>query len=288
MRRLSTAAVSLLVFVGTCAAAEPPKSDQFFRITRSKSGALHALETEISRFTGQYNGRPVTVDLIAAVHVGEADYYDTLNREFKQYDALLYELIAPEGKQLPPPGERPPSVVSSIQKSVQTLLALEFQLDRIDYQAKNFVHADLSAEAFISALTAGTGDLWMTLARMLLKEAMSKEQENNPLQELKLLLALLASDDAERAFRLRRFLAENFGNVEEMVGGLDGPAGAALIGDRNQRAIDVLVEQIKAGKSTLAIFYGGAHMPDMKERLLKALPLKPAGTRWLTAWRLEP
>ena len=40
----------------------------------------------------------VTIDLIGAVHIGEKAYYDKLNKEFEQYDVLLYELVAPEGK----------------------------------------------------------------------------------------------------------------------------------------------------------------------------------------------
>jgi len=279
--------VLLTALVMPAAAVEPPKTAQFFRVQRGSAGSLRSLDTAVVRFEGVYKGRPISVDLIAAVHIGEADYYAKLNKEFKNYDALLYELIAPEGKKLPPPSERPKSAVSSIQQAVQALLALEFQLDQIDYQAANFVHADLSAEDFLQALTSGTGSLWITLAQLLLKDMLSEDQKSNPLQELKLMMALLASDDTERAFRLRRFLAENFGNVEEMIGRLDGPAGAALIGDRNTKAIEVLIEQLNAGKSKLAIFYGGAHMPDMKERLLKALPLKQTAEHWLTAWRLQ-
>ena len=285
---LKLSAVSLFVICATAAHAnEPAKTGQFFRLERTPSGSLKALETEIVRFEGDYKGKHVAVDLISAVHIGEGDYYAALNKEFKNYDAVLYELIAPEGIKLPPPSERPKSAVSSVQTAVQELLALEFQLDQIDYQAKNFVHADLSAEAFMEALTAGTGSLWVTLAQLLLRDMLSEDQKSNPLQELKLLMALLASDDTERAYRLRRFLAENFGNVEDMIGRLGGPAGAALIGDRNTKAVSVLVQQLDAGKTRLAIFYGGAHMPDMKERLLKALPLKQTTERWLTAWRLQ-
>ena len=39
----------------------------------------------------------MTVDLIGAVHIGDIAYYDELNKQFTQYDALLYELVAPPG-----------------------------------------------------------------------------------------------------------------------------------------------------------------------------------------------
>ena len=46
-------------------------------------------------------GAGTTVDLIGAVHIGDRAYYQQLNRRFRQYDALLYELVAPEGTQVP-------------------------------------------------------------------------------------------------------------------------------------------------------------------------------------------
>ena len=41
------------------------------------------------------------VDLIGAVHVGEKSYYEALDKQFEDYDAVLYELVAPEGTRVP-------------------------------------------------------------------------------------------------------------------------------------------------------------------------------------------
>ena len=47
------------------------------------------------------SARDVVVDLIGAVHVGEKAYYEALNKQFEDYDAVLYELVAPEGTRVP-------------------------------------------------------------------------------------------------------------------------------------------------------------------------------------------
>ena len=48
--------------------------------------------------SAQAAGPPVTVDLIGAVHIGDVAYYAAAQRRFEQYDALLYELVAPKGR----------------------------------------------------------------------------------------------------------------------------------------------------------------------------------------------
>ncbi len=54
----------------------------------------------------------VQVDLIGAVHVGDKTYYDQLNKQFEQYDALLFELVAP--KDIKIPKDRPKGPTSAI------------------------------------------------------------------------------------------------------------------------------------------------------------------------------
>jgi hypothetical protein len=47
--------------------------------------------------------------------------------------------------------------------------------------------------------------------------------------------------------------------------------------------MEVLDQQIKAGKKKLGIFYGAAHYPDMEQRLLKD-GFKKTKHDWLNAW----
>ena len=68
------------------------------------------------------------------------------------------------------------------------------------------------------------------------------------------------------------------------MGGIDG---SAVIDGRNQRAIDVLREQIDSGAKRLGIFYGAAHMPDMEGRLIQQLELTRHRVNWVDAWILD-
>src|SRR3954466_15641341 len=52
------------------------------------------------------NADGVTVHLVAAVHVGEHDYFDGLNQSFKLRDVVLYEMVKPKDTTMPKPGER--------------------------------------------------------------------------------------------------------------------------------------------------------------------------------------
>ena len=99
----AVAGLALLVYEPPLRAADPParKADvkkpgppRFLRIQRSDKGEPIALETAVVRFVPTSGKGDITVDLIGAVHVGDADYYRALNRKMTQYDALLYELVA--------------------------------------------------------------------------------------------------------------------------------------------------------------------------------------------------
>ena len=87
----------------------PPS--EFLRMTMGPTASPLALETAVVSYHAQQaSGRPepngITVDLIGAVHIGEASYYAELNRLFDNYDVLLYELVAAEGTVVPLGGKR--------------------------------------------------------------------------------------------------------------------------------------------------------------------------------------
>ena len=101
--------------------------------------------------------------------------------------------------------------------------------------------------------------------------------------DAELLLALVSKD---RAIRLRRVLAEQM----DSMGGMElfgGPNGSTIITGRNQKAMEVLADQIDQGKRNIAIFYGAAHLPDMHRRLVDQFQMTKTDQRWLAAWSLE-
>ena len=85
--------------------------EHFLRIERDPAGRELGLQTAIVRFESDLpERRGCVVDLIGAVHIGEKGYYKALNKQFEDYDAVLYELwrrgnaACPRGPSRGPPG----------------------------------------------------------------------------------------------------------------------------------------------------------------------------------------
>jgi len=259
---------------------------QFLRIRRGENNQPVALETAIVRYVPMdCSQTSPTVDLVAAVHIADKSYYQQLNREFQKYDAVLYELVAPEGTRVPKGGGRPSGhPVSLLQRAMSDVLNLTHQLEEIDYTPKHFVHADMSPEQLSKAMKDRGEALWKMMLRVMGYSLAKQTGAEGPPPEMQILLALF---DKNRALALKRALALQFEDMEGMTRAMDGPEGSSLIAGRNQAVLAVLRRQLAEGKKKLAIFYGAAHMPDMEKRLKEDFGLVPIQTRWLVAWDLR-
>ena len=264
--------------------SEKSPAGKYIRLLRDKNGRPLELQTAIVRFVAADEARKgLTVALIAAVHIGEKSYYEQLNQEFDGYDSLLYELVAPEGTRVPQGGAKSNHPVSRLQTGMKDLLDLDFQLDHVDYQSKNFVHADMSPEAFSKSMDDRGESIWALVFRIL-GQSMAQQNKGDKSMDAELLLALF---DKNRALALKRVLAEQFEDIEGMMSAFNGPDGSTLITERNKRALEVLAKEIGSGKKHLAIFYGAGHMPDMAKRLMAEFNLKAEREEWVTAWDLH-
>lgn len=267
--------------------AEPPR---FLRVKRDKGQTVLALETSITRYVPKDAARePLSVDLVAVVHIGEQAYYDQLNKRFSDYDAVLYELVAPEGTRVPKGGGKGGGghPVSAMQNGMKTMLGLEFQLERVDYTPKHFIHADMTPEEMSKSM-ADRQESWSQMFLRMIGQGIAqqaKQQQQGTNGDFALLAALFAKD---RTVRLKRILATQFEDMDASLAALDGPAGSTLITQRNKKALQVLDRELKAGKRKIAIFYGAGHMVDMEQRLLADYGLRRTDESWLTAWSMEP
>jgi len=294
--RLACLATALGTGLAPSAAAEPGVAEEvgFLRLSRDDAGSPVSLDTSIVRYretpeAAARAGRrePVEVDLVGAVHLGGKAYYDTLDRVFRGYDAVLYELVAPPNER-PRPGRKPAGAIGSAQQGLTKLLGLEFQLERIDYTAANFVHADLSPKEFEAAM-AKRGESWWSMFFKLMKEGSARAERGAGKGAADVgfgdLFGLLFGNDRE--VRLRRIMAEQFTDMEVLTAAFGGEEGSSLITDRNAAALDVLRDQIGRGRRRIAIFYGAAHMDDFDERLRQDFGMEPFETDWLEAWDLR-
>jgi hypothetical protein len=237
------------------------------------------------------NGTGVSVHLVGAIHIGEKDYYDALNQEFKGYDAVLYEMVKPKdmGAPLPGQGEKSDNPISEFQVLLKNTLDLDFQLDDVDYTATNFVHADLDKETF-EKMQEDRGETFEDMFVKMVIKALTDPQSvtgganNNANEDSgQDLVNILTHPDMERQIKL--VIARQLGQIDLSALGLDGPGGSVLVTERNKAALKVLADQMAGGKKNLAIFYGAAHMTDMSKRL-KQMGFSPAATKWNVAWDL--
>jgi len=277
-------------------AADPPlpskpiESPQFLRLHRNKGGGPVALETAIVRYGHGQNqsDQPSHVDLVAAVHIGEREYFSTLNKLFQTYDAVLYELVAPPNARIPQAGGKPSGAIGTAQQGLTKLLGLQFQLDEINYKARNFVHADLSPRQFSAAMQR-RGESWWTMFSKLMQESMDRAngegKKNSPDLSLGDLFGIVFGSNRE--LRMKRLLAEQFSDMEVLTTAFGGEDGSSLITDRNTAALSVLRQQLQKGSKSIAIFYGAAHMHDFDQRLRKDFNLEPTEAVWLEAWNLR-
>ncbi len=266
------------------APASRPASDEFVRFVDEGEG-VGRLETAIVTYVDE-KGRQV--DLIGAVHVGEPSYYKQLNEDFRDYEAVLYEMVKPKSAVVKP-GQKHDSALSKIQNTLRWMLGLEFQLDGIDYQAENFVHADLTPDEFMKSME-DKGESFLTLFWNMFTAEMARASSAKPEDAASSTATLLAFFSKDRARILKYVFGKQMSHLEEMAAGLEkGPnGGSTLVIERNKRALSVMKEQLEAGKTRIAVFYGAAHLPDMEQRLVKEHGFMRTQTRWLTAWDIPP
>lgn len=263
------------------------KPAEYIRVRKNEKGRSQAMETAISHFKGKNSkGEEIQVDLIGVVHIGEKDYYEQLNKLFEKYDVVLYELVAPEGTVVPKGGRgegEGANPLSLVQTSMKDALALEFQLEHIDYTKENFRHADMSPEEFLESMNENNESFAGMFFKMIGASMAAQNSKNAP-NDTEMLFALMSPD---REYRLRKMMAEQMKNSDVAMAAFGGKEGSTIIHKRNGKAFEVMEKEIKNGKKKIAIFYGAGHLEDMHERLEKDYKMKETGERdWLTAWRL--
>lgn len=292
----------ILASAGFLRAEEVKEPDNFVRFTDEKGGGR--LETAIVTYT---NDAGVELKLVSAIHIGERSYFEGLAKDFDAQDAVLYELVKEKDAPLPDPGvirrkaeegegaggsSGGMKAVGELQRFLKDTLALEFQLDVIDYRKPNFIHADMDREQFERA-QAERGESFETMMLQQLMSAMTKPMPealpgggDDADQMLRELVRLVTRPDMER--QIKTIIAKQLGQMQDAAMGLDGPGGSVILTERNKAAVKVLEETLKAGeKKKISIFYGAAHMPDLAERV-RELGFKPAGpAEWKMAWDLR-
>ena len=263
--------------------------EEWVRVQKDDRGKPLAMQVAIVRYQATekspYAG--AVIDLVGAVHVGDADYYAKLNKRFESYEALLYELVAPEGTRIQP-GEKASSrsALGAMQNSMKSMLELEHQLEKVDYTKKNFVHADMSPEEFFDSME-NKGESFLSMYFRLVGQSLAQQSQmsaQGATPDIDMMKALFAKD---RSRQLKIVMANQMSHMESLLTAFGGEEGSTLITERNKAALKVLSEQLEAGKKKIGIFYGAGHMDDMQDRLVNEFQMKPTKEVWLDAWNLR-
>jgi hypothetical protein len=278
----------------TASDKDPKLGQDWVRLHYDDNGKVVGMQTAIVRYAPAAAAAAgvvqpgVVVDLVGAVHVGDVAYYQQLNEHFKQYDALLYELVAPEGTVVERGrGASNSHPVGFMQNGIKNLLELDHQLEEIDYTRPNFVHADMTPDQFAKAMK-DRNESFLQMYFRLMSHAMEHQAEMSSKGEsldFELFAALFSRD---RPRRLKTALAKQLAEMESLMVSFGGEQGSVIITERNKMALKVLKDQLAAGKKSLGIFYGAGHLNDMDERLRKDFGLTPVSITWMTAWNLAP
>lgn len=225
------------------------------------------------------NDDGIEVTLLSTMHIGQADFFRDLAKRFPKYDAVLYELVAHHGEPATEEGVNPQ------QQQIADDMQLENQGPHMNYDRKNFVHADLDYELIEKLETAQHGTFKGALGEGPgLKAASSEKQTAGDRQVFEDKNAADKASPAEKTRLMRRAYSRILELTAKPKQGSTYPDDMeVLVGGRNDKVMAVLDEQLAAGKRKIGILYGAAHMVDLEHRLI-GRGFKRVSLTWATAW----
>lgn len=296
---------SLFVFIFTnMSFAQTPVNSQesstneieetkFIRIKKDNKNRPVSLQLANARYV-PIDGIPndLSVDLISAVHIADQSYYENLNTLFKKYDVVLFESVSKKikdntrlNKKYKSKKKSKRSLISKLQIAIGESLDLDFQMDIIDYSAKNFVHADLSPKEFFQSMEENGESFasWTVNAMLISYQQHMSNPGKSYSMNIDFMMAMM-SENSE--IGLKKFAANLLVDDENGLKMFEGNNGSTIITARNNRVLKVLREQIEKGHKKFAIFYGAGHMQEMEKTLMMEFKLKPDQVNWIDAWNL--
>ena len=252
----------------------------YIRVTEDEKNVW--LQTSVTRYVKD----AVSVDLIGAVHIADKQYFIDLNTLFTKSEVLLFEMVGGDkmdkGKKINEAEQKDLqfSLLGAMHNTMQDKLDLAGQKDHVDYSQENFVHADLSMEEFKKLQK----EKQESIRSFALKNAQNQAKvAGKPVKQpsmIKLLKALVTGN----ADLLKLNIVHTLGQGDDQIAAFAGKS--VIIGDRNEKCLQVMNDQIAAGKKNIGIFYGAAHFPDMEDRMFK-MGFKKTNQFCMTAWDID-
>ncbi len=266
--------------------AAPPKADEVLDSVRfmERPDGKAELQTAVVPFT---HTDGTQVDLVSVVHIGDDDYFQSMNRVLSGYDVVLYELVGgPMETRQERDARQEIGVTHLLQRVVQSMLGLRYQLDAIDYDRANFVHADATWEDWETLMEARNQSMATLFTRAF--ELQSDPETLKQLEEMgseETMAKLMTAVTEFNPDNFKRTLAPLLSESEHFIMALEGDDGTVIITERNKIVMERLEAERAKGHKKIGVFYGAGHMPDFRNRLL-ADGFKEGEKTWMPAWKI--
>ena len=271
-----------------------PASAKKSSYLRVREPATNQVELQIALRKFVPVGKPgPTVWLSGVAHIGDTNYYQTLQKHLDAQGLVLFEGVN-GGKRLPNPSPTngipgPPKPDSSLQSNLAGSLGLAFQLDSINYDRPNFRNSDLSVDQLRKLMS----DDKSTAAEF---QSMMKMMDGSSLFSVIFQggLKLISSSPRMRAYS-KLILIETLGNAPADLAQISGTTPGmkklmkVIVETRNEVVLKDLAAELKLATppKTISIFYGAGHMDHLEQILCAQLGYKADGELWHTAINLD-
>lgn len=262
----------------------------YMRVTRPDSNTV-ALQIAARRFVPP-KGRGAVIWLSGASHIGESNYFASLQRHLDTQALVLFEGVGAKGKKM----RFNPDDEVSIQHTMAASLGLVFQLSAIDYDRPHFRNSDLTIAQLQQLLAGGTetnraDGSGSTKAGEEFQQLLQIMDGSSFLGTLLHAgLKLIGSSPKLQALT-KVMLIEILGQLKGDMSQLKGVPPEiqrlleVIIRERNKVVFDDLKTELRAFSPprSISVFYGAGHMADLERLLRDELKYRPLDEVWLTA-----
>ena len=295
-QKLLVGASCLVLAACGVAPIEPPPVSKLPRVIGEHSqarGYARIIQTAPDSFTAQTGSRlfrkagAPDIDLVGAIHIAQADYYQRLQQRLDQSDLVLFEgVTARKSDGTPTGGEN-----KGAYKRMADSLGLVVQNSGIDYSRKSFRRCDLSLEEMVALLDQeiAQGGAKGAAAADAKKEFDGiKSMLSGKSLLTNLVIGLVGTSPLLREQVLMMTVSSGLGNSEEKQ--LSPRLKQLILQDRNAHVSGELRKLLISSSKhrRIAIFFGAAHLPDF-ERRLRSMGYSPvAGPTWNSAITTHP
>lgn len=286
---------------------EPPfVPEPYVRIANTDTNRIE-LQIAAREFASPRRGLP-TIWLTGVSHIGDTNYYAALQKHLDAQSLVLYEGVgaaeAESAAQTNSDAALDHASSSSadqedrgsLQSAMAASLGLVFQLNAIDYDRQNFRNSDLSISQLRALLKKATAQTENGGVASESFEDLLQMMQGNSWFDALLQLALRLLGASPKFQGLGRLaLIDLIGEIQGDPSRLQGlppdmkQVLEVLLQRRNEKVISDLKTQLPrlSSHSSVAVFFGTGHMPDLETKLRHELRYRPRQQVWFTAFRVD-